>query len=35
LRRIHDNREKLRQRVSKISVERLARIGVMEKSRPE
>lgn len=27
LRRIHDNREKLRQRVSKISGERLARIG--------
>lgn len=30
LRRIHDNRVKLRQRVSKISVERLARIGVGE-----
>ena len=35
LRRIHDNREKLRQRVSKISGERLARIGVTDQSRPE
>lgn len=35
LRRIHDNREKLRQRVSKISGERLARIGVSEKIMPE
>lgn len=31
LRRIHDNREKLRQRVNKISGGRLARIGVGEK----
>jgi len=32
LRRIHDNREKLRQRVSKISGERLARIGERSES---
>lgn len=35
LRRIHDNREKLRQRVSKISGDRLARVRVTEKIRSE